>query len=105
MTPAELAERWLAVVEEQLAAARTVDGARLEAANGARAEVQDQVLETLRQGRGDTRRALAAVGPRIRDLDRRIHACGRTVLAGLDRLVPSASPSTYTRHARLRDAR
>jgi len=105
VTPAELAERWLATVQAQLAAARGVDGEGLGAANLARAEVQDEVLAALRSGPGEARRALAQVAPRIRELDQRIHACGRAVLAGLDRLVPAATPSTYTRHARLRDAR
>lgn len=103
MTAAELGDAWLGSVEAQLIAARSIDPAALEAATARRAEVQDQLADVLTQGNADLRRPLAPIAARVRALDLRIRACGGTVLAALETLLPAARPATYTRHARLRE--
>lgn len=96
-------DRWLASAEAQLDAARRVDAGALAAATEARRAIQDELTRTpLAALDADTRAHAAVVAKRIRSIDVRIHACGGTVLALLDRVLPDAGPRTYGRRGQMR---
>lgn len=103
MNAETLGAAWLSAVEAQLAAARAVDPTALSAATDDRIAVQDALLTLLESGSAADRRALGPVAARVRGLDLRIRACGGSVLHALETLLPAARPSTYTRHARIRE--
>jgi len=96
-------DRWLLAAEGQLDAARRVDAEALVKSTAARKAIQEELSRTpLAALDVDTRAHAAGVARKIRALDLRIHACGATVLAALDRVLPDAGPRTYGRRGQMR---
>jgi hypothetical protein len=98
--------RLLHAVEAQLEAARRADAAGLQTTSAERAQLQRALdVEALRRADADTRAEAARVALRIRGLDARIQACGRTVLSAIAALAPERPPETYGRRGDLRGVR
>jgi hypothetical protein len=96
-------DRWLALAEAQLEAARTADGAALLAATNARAALQIELASvSIAALDAETRAHAGVVARRIRSVDVRIHACGTTMLGLIERALPDAGPRTYGRRAQMR---
>ncbi len=96
-------DRWLAVVEAQLDAARRVDPAALSAATEARRHIQDQLSRQDPNKLDPESRAYATeVAHLIRSFDLRIKACGAHVLAAIEAVAPSSAPRTYGRRGLMR---
>ena len=96
-------DRWLAIAEAQLDAARRVDPATLSMATEARRRLQDELARTNLAGLSPEDRSHAAgVARRIRSIDLRIQACGAHVLAAIASVAPSAGPQTYGRRGQMR---
>jgi hypothetical protein len=96
-------DRWLKAAEAQLAAARAVDASALTTATETRRALQEELAQQplASLSVADREHALA-VARRVRQIDVRIHACGASVLAVLDGLLPDAGPSTYGRRGQLK---
>jgi hypothetical protein len=96
-------ERWLAIAEAQLDAARRVDPAALSMATEARRAIQDELYRTNLQALSvEEREHASGVAQRIRAIDLRIQACGAHVLAAIASVAPDARPATYGRRGQLR---
>lgn len=96
-------DRWLALAEEQLEAARKVDPERLSMATETRRRLQDQMAaHDVTRLVGEDREYAVAVARRIRDIDLRIQQCGHAVMATLDAVLPDSGPRTYGRRGQLR---
>jgi len=96
-------DRWLALAEAQLEAARRVDPAALTAATDARRALQDELARTpVAALDAGTRAHAAEVARRIRQIDVRVHACGSAVMGVLERVLPDAGPRTYGRRGQMR---
>jgi len=96
-------DRWLAIAEAQLEAARRVDPAALSMATEMRRQLQDELARANLAALSSEERAHAAgIARRIRSIDLRIQACGAHVLAAIASVAPSAGPQTYGRRGQLR---
>jgi len=103
-TPREFLDRWEELVKIQLEASRRVDPERLERASLAREAIQVEIEKRILPAMTDEDRAYGKeVAARIRALDVRIHKCGTTVSAVVERMLPDAGPGTYSRQGVLRD--
>lgn len=99
----EAFDRWLALAEAQLDAARRVDPRALSAATAQRDALQRELARTPLAALDETDRAHASeVARKIRAIDLRIHACGSSILAVLDAVLPDAGPRTYGRRGQMR---
>ena len=103
-TPREFLDRWEELVKIQLEASRRVDPERLERASLAREAIQVEIEKRILPEMTDEDRVYGKeVAERIRALDVRIHKCGTTVSAVVERMLPDAGPGTYSRQGVLRD--
>ena len=98
-----LLDRWLKIVEAQLAAARTLNGAQLARYTRDRVTLQDQLTLPGLIALNPADRAYARqIIMKIRELDRRIASCARIVMDSLALVVPTTTPTTYTARGYLR---
>ena len=96
-------DRWLALAEAQLEAARKVDPAALSVATDARRALQDELARVpVAALDPDSRAHAARVARRIREIDLRVQACGNAVMGVLERVLPDAAPRTYGRRGQMR---